>query len=81
MDIQISIVNTLVMLAAGVFGWLMRTLWTATEELKNDLTNLRQDLPIMYVLKDDYKNDIREIKEMLKILTTEIKSKEDKIVR
>lgn len=81
MDIQIGVANSLIVLAGGVFGWLIRTLWTATEDLKNDLAKLKEDLPVKFLLKDDYKDDIREIKEMLKAITHDLKNKEDKIIR
>lgn len=81
MDVEISFVNTAVVLGATVFGWLIRTLWNATEDLKNDLTKLKEELPVKFVLKDDYKDDIKEIKDLLKALAKEIQTKEDKYQR
>ena len=80
-EVQISFVNTIIILVAGVFGWVGRTLWTATSELKDDIAKLKEDLPKTYVLKDDYRDDIKEIKEMLKALFNDMKNKEDKIIR
>lgn len=81
MEVQISFVNTIIILVAGVFGWVGRTLWTATSALKDDIAKLKEDLPHTYLLKDDYRDDIREIKETLKLLFEEVKRKEDRIVR
>lgn len=78
---QISFVNTVIILVAGVFGWVGRTLWTATAELKDDIAKLKEDMPKTYVLKDDYRDDIKEIKEMLKGIQQDLKNKEDKIIR
>ena len=81
MEVQISVVNTVILMIAGIFGWVGRTLWTATAELKDDIAKLKEDMPKTYVLKDDYRDDIKEIKEMLKLLFDEVKRKEDKIIR
>ena len=51
--------------AMTVIGWFARELWAAVKELKTDLAKLREDLPKEYVLRDDYRDDIRGIKEML----------------
>jgi len=81
MDVQISFVNTIAIIIAGFFGWVGRTLWTATAELKDDIAKLKEDMPKTYVLKDDYRDDIKEIKEMLKGIQQDLKNKEDKIIR
>lgn len=78
---QVSFVNTIAIIIAGLFGWVGRTLWTATAELKDDIAKLKEDMPKTYVLKDDYRDDIREIKEMLKGIQQDLKNKEDKIIR
>lgn len=52
--------------AAGlILGWFLRELWTAVKELKADLAKLREELPKEYISKDDYRQDIRELKEMI----------------
>jgi antirestriction protein len=40
-------------------------LWTASQELKADLAKLREELPKEYVSKDDYRQDVRELKDMI----------------
>ena len=64
--------------AASVLGWFARELWAAVKELKADLAKLREELPRTYVVRDDYKDDIREIKEMLTKLFDRIDGKADK---
>jgi len=61
-----------------VMGWFARELWAAVKELKVDLAKLREELPRTYVVRDDYKDDIREIKEMLTKLFDRIDGKVDK---
>lgn len=64
--------------SASVLGWFARELWTAVKDLKADLGKLREELPRTYVVRDDYKDDIREIKEMLTKLFDRLNSKADK---
>ena len=52
--------------AAGlILGWFLRELWSAVKELKADLAKLREELPKEYVSKDDYRQDVKELKEMI----------------
>ena len=46
--------------------WVGKTLWDAVQDLKQDMKELEVNLPKDYVTKEDYKSDIRDIKEMLK---------------
>lgn len=64
--------------SASVLGWFAREMWSAVKELKADLAKLREELPRTYVVRDDYKDDIREIKEMLTKLFDKIDGKADK---
>ena len=60
-----GLLNILIMTVGSVFGWVLRMLWTASQELKTDLAKLREELPKEYVSKDDYRQDVRELKEMI----------------
>jgi hypothetical protein len=61
-----------------VVGWFARELWGAVKELRADLAKLREDLPKDYVAKDDYREDIREIKAMLAKIFEKLENKADK---
>jgi len=58
----------------GVAGWFARELWTAVQDLKNDLSKL----PLTYVARMDYKDDMREVKEMLSKIFDRLDNKADK---
>ena len=60
-----GVLNIIIMTAGSVFGWVLRMLWTASQELKSDLAKLREELPKEYVSKDDYRQDVKELKEMI----------------
>lgn len=61
-----------------VLGWFARELWTAVKELKSDLSKLREELPKLYVTKDDYREDLREVKDMLNKIFDRLDNKADK---
>jgi hypothetical protein len=64
MDNQ-SLLNILFSSTGLVLGWFLRELWTAVKELKQDLAKLREELPKEYISKDDYRQDIKELKDMI----------------
>jgi len=62
----------------AVLGWFARELWSAVKELKNDLSVLREQLPKNYVARDDYREDMREVKDMLNKIFDRLENKQDK---
>ena len=72
------LINALLASGFTVLGWFARELWAAVKELKADLAKLREDLPKEYVLRIDYREDIREIKTMLAKIFEKLEAKADK---
>lgn len=64
MDSQ-ALLNIVLSCASIVLGWFLREMWAAVKELKVDLAKLREELPKDYVTKDDYRQDVRELKDMI----------------
>lgn len=73
-----QIINLILAAVATVFGWFAREMWSAVKELQTDLSKLREELPKQYVAKDDYKSDVRELKEMLAKIFDKLDDKADK---
>lgn len=71
-------INLGLITVSAVIGWFARELWTAVKELKADLAKLREELPKTYLAKDDYRDDMREIKDMLGKIFDELRTKADK---
>jgi cell fate (sporulation/competence/biofilm development) regulator YmcA (YheA/YmcA/DUF963 family) len=67
-------INLILSSCMAVAGWFARELWTAVQELKNDLSKL----PLVYVARQDYKDDMREVKEMLGKIFDRLENKVDK---
>ena len=67
-------INLILSACMAVAGWFARELWTAVQDLKNDLSKL----PTIYVARLDYKDDMREVKEMLGKIFDKLDHKVDK---
>lgn len=61
-----------------ILGGFLREMWAAVKELKADLAKLREELPHDYVVKDDYRQDVRELKDMLQKLFERLDKKADR---
>ena len=77
MDSQ-NFLNIAFGVASSVLGWFAREMWSAVKELKSDFSKLREELPKEYVARDDYRSDIRELKEMLSKIFDKMDNKVDK---
>ena len=77
MDPQV-VLNIGLSLIMTVLGWFARELWSAVKDLKADLAKLREDLPKAYVMREDYRADVRDIKEMLGKIFDRLDQKADK---
>lgn len=77
MDTQ-TLINAALGIISAVSGWFAREMWAAVKELKGDLSKLREELPKNYVPKDDFRDGIREVKEMLNKIFDRLDGKADK---
>ena len=72
------LINALLAGGFTVLGWFARELWAVVKELKVDLAKLREDLPREYVIRTDYREDIRDIKAMLAKIFEKLEAKADR---
>ena len=73
MDYQV-LFNLAVTAASFFGGWTLSRIYSAIDRLDADVRKFPQD----YVSKDDYKTDMRDIKEMLNKIFDKLDSKVDK---
>ena len=78
MDVQ-TVVNLLVGVLLILLGWFGRTLWEVVKELRSDLSDLREHIPRTYVAREDWRVEIRDIKDMLGKIFDRLDSKADKL--
>lgn len=64
--------------AVGVIGWFVRVLWDADKEMRSGLSKLREELPERFVMREDYRRDIYEIKQLLRDIDSKLDGKADK---
>jgi cell fate (sporulation/competence/biofilm development) regulator YmcA (YheA/YmcA/DUF963 family) len=69
-----TLFNLAITVAAFFGGWTLNRIYTAIDRLDKDV----RDLPHVYVAKTDYKDDMREIKEMLGAIFKRLENKADK---
>jgi hypothetical protein len=66
--------NLAVTVAAFFGGWILSRIYTAIDRLDDEARNM----PKIYVSKDDYREDLREIKELLGAIFKRLDNKADK---
>jgi cell fate (sporulation/competence/biofilm development) regulator YmcA (YheA/YmcA/DUF963 family) len=69
-----QLLNILFGAALTVAGWFARELWSAVQELKSDISKL----PLVYVARQDYRDDMKEVKDMLGKIFDRLDHKADK---
>jgi hypothetical protein len=73
MDYQV-LFNGAVALAAFFGGYVLNTILRSIERLDSDV----RSMPLHYVTKDDYKTDIKELKEMIGKIFDRLENKADR---
>jgi len=77
MDWQ-NLINLVGGAALAVIGWFARQLWDAVQKLKTDMSKLELSISDNYVKKDDFKDGIKELKEMLGKIFDKLDAKADR---
>lgn len=84
-----SIINWVFAAAGAAFGWVLKVLWDAIQDLKKDIRQIERDLPEVYVrrdtfkdaiesMKDDMRNGFDKIENMIGVLFKKLDNKADK---
>lgn len=77
MDFQ-TLINVGAGAALAVMGWFARELWGAVKELRADLSKLREELARDYITKDDFKDAVKELRDLLVRIENKLDLKADK---
>lgn len=77
MDNQ-QIFNFVVAIAAFLAVYVFNQTTRKIQKLEDDASNMREQILRDYVQKDDYKADIKEIKDILRQIFDKLDSKQDK---
>ena len=71
-------INLIISLGAGIFGWIMKTLWDAVRRLEGNVSEIEVRVAGDYVKRDEFRQDIQRIFEKLDTIEAKIDSKADK---
>jgi hypothetical protein len=77
MDIQF-IVNILAGIVMSGLGWFGKALWDAVAELRKNVHQIEVDLPANYIRKDEFKSEMKEVKDILGKIFDRLENKVDK---
>lgn len=68
------LIGVVIMLLSGV----IKVLWDAVKSLQQDINKLEVALPTVYMAKHEFRDEMREIKMMLKDISAKLDGKVDK---
>lgn len=73
-----DLVNIVVGVAGTAMGWMLKVVWDSIRLLQDEMKALERTIHTQYVSKNDYKEDIQELKDMLKAIFKRLEQKADK---
>jgi uncharacterized protein YoxC len=77
MDSQ-DLFNAAITLSGAFGGWILKTIWDAIKDLKKEVRELNREVNQDFVRREDFKDSILEIKEMLNKIFDKLDNKADK---
>lgn len=73
-----QVFNMVITASGALGGWMLKVIWDAITDLKKDVKDLNQEINSDFLRKDDYRNDISDIKGMLGKIFDKLENKVDK---
>jgi len=73
-----DMINLMITISGAVFGWILRVVWESIRKLQDEMNDFQREVHTSYVSKDDYRQDIIEVKEILKQIFDKLDRKADK---
>ena len=71
-------INLIISGAGAVIGWILRVIWESIRKLQEEMNAFQREVHTEYVTKDDYRQDILEVKDILKQIFDKLDRKADK---
>ena len=62
----------------ALVGWFLRMVWDSIKRLQQDQATLERHVSETYVRRDDYRDDMAEMKLMLRQIISKLDDKQDK---
>lgn len=77
MDSQ-DLFNAAITLSGAFGGWILKTIWDAIKDLKTEVKELNREVNQDFVRREDFKDSMTDIKEMLNKIFDKLDNKADK---
>ena len=77
MDSQ-DIFNAAITLSGAFGGWILKTIWDAIKDLKSEVRDLNREVNQDFVRREDFKDSVADIKDMLNKIFDKLDNKADK---
>lgn len=77
MDSQ-DLFNAAITLSGAFGGWILKTIWDAINDLKTEVKELNREVNQDFVRREDFKDSMSDIKEMLNKIFDKLDNKADK---
>jgi len=74
-----DLINWLFAAFGAAIGWIMKIVWDAVKDLRTDVKQIERDLPDVYVRKDDFREAVREMRETMRDVRTDMKAGFDRV--
>jgi uncharacterized membrane protein (DUF106 family) len=71
-------INLMITLSGAIIGWILRVIWESIRKLQDEMSAFQREVHTEYLSKDDYRQDIVEVKEILKQIFDKLDRKADK---
>jgi Tfp pilus assembly protein PilO len=72
------IINVLLSVVLMGMGWWMNTIWQAVKRLQSDMSEMERHASETYVRRDDYRDDMAEIKALIRQILSKLDDKADR---
>ena len=73
-----ELVNIFMSFALVLIGYLLRIVWESIKRLQNDMAELERHTSETYVRRDDYREDMNEVKSLLRQVIDAVNKKVDR---
>ena len=73
-----DMINLGITCSGAIIGWVLKRLWEALRDLKDDIRQIENEMHTQYIRRDEVQKNFDEIKSILREIFADLKNKADK---
>jgi len=73
-----DMINLGITCSGAIIGWVLKTIWEALRDLKDDIRDIENEIHTQYIRRDEVQKNFDEIKSILREIFADLKNKADK---